>query len=63
MLYNNDDVIESINKSEFKNLLSLATQESHFIFNVVFYKQKDGVTMALLLGPNIANGFLSLCDV
>ena len=32
LLYNNEDVIEGINKSEFKNLLSLCTQESHFIF-------------------------------
>ena len=39
---NNGDIIEGINKSEFKNLLSLATQESHFIFNDVLYKQKRG---------------------
>ena len=32
LLYNNEDVIESITKSEFKNLLSLASQESYFIF-------------------------------
>ena len=38
LLYNNEDVIEGINKSEFKNLLSLATQESYFIFNDVLYK-------------------------
>ena len=37
LLYNNEDVIEDINKSEFKNLLLLATQESYFIFNDVFY--------------------------
>ena len=42
LLYNNEDVIEGINKSEFKNLLSLATQESYFIFNDVLYKQKRG---------------------
>ena len=48
LLYNND-VIEGINKSEFKNLLSLATQESYFIFNDVLYKQKDGVAMDRLL--------------
>ena len=34
LLYN----IEGINKSEFKNLLSLATQELYFIFNNVLYK-------------------------
>ena len=43
LLYNNEDVIEGINKSQCKNLLSLATQESYFIFNNFLYKQKDGV--------------------
>ena len=43
LLYNKDDVIEGINKSEFKNLLSLATEKSYFIFNDVLYKQKDCV--------------------
>ena len=43
LIYDNVDVIEGINKFEFKNLLSLATQESYFLFNDVFYKQKDGV--------------------
>ena len=63
MLYNNEDVIDGINKSEFKNLLSLATQESHFIFNDVLYKQKDGVAMGSSLGPILANVFLSFCEV
>ena len=45
MLYNNVDVIEAINKSEFENLLSLATQELYFMFNDIFYKQKDGVAV------------------
>ena len=35
LLYDNEDVIEGINKVEFKNLLSLATQESYFIYNDV----------------------------
>ena len=38
LLYNDEDVIEGINKSEFKNLLSLAAQEWYFIFNDVLYK-------------------------
>ena len=63
MLYNNEDVIEGINKSVFKNLLSLATQESYFIFNDVLYKQKDGVAMGLPLGPTMANVFLSFYEV
>ena len=40
LLYNNEDVIKSINKSEFKNLLPLATQELHFIFIDVLYETK-----------------------
>ena len=63
MLYNNEDVIECINKSEFKNLLSLATQESYFIFNNVFYKQKDGVAMGPPLGPTMSKVFLSFYEV
>ena len=45
LLDNNNDVIECINKSEFKKLLLLATQESYFIFNNVLCKQKDGVAL------------------
>ena len=63
LLYNNEDVIEGINKSEFKNLLSLATQESYFIFNDVLYKQKDDVAMGSPLGPTMANVFLSFYEV
>ena len=35
LLYNNVDDIEGISKSEFENLLSLATQESYFMLNDV----------------------------
>ena len=63
LLYNNEDVIEGINKFEFKNLLSLATQESYFIFNDVFYKQKDDVAMRSPLGPTMANVFLSFYEI
>ena len=41
LLYNNEDVIEGMNK----NLLSLSTQESYVIFNDVLYKQNDRVVM------------------
>ena len=44
LLYNKVDVIEGINKTEFETLLFLTTQESYFMFNDIFYKQKDGVT-------------------
>ena len=63
MIYDNVDVIEGINKFEFKNLLSLATQESYFLFNDVFYIQKDGVAMGSPLGPTMANVFLSFYEV
>ena len=62
LLHNNEDVIESINKSEFKNLLSLATQESYFVFNDILYKGKDTVTMGSPLGPIMANVFLSFYE-
>ena len=57
LLYNNVDVIEGINKSEFEKLLSLATQESYFIFNNILYKQKDSVAMVLPFGPTMPNFF------
>ena len=57
LLYNNVDVIEDINKSEFENLLSLTTQESYFMFNNIHYKQKDGVAMGSPLGTAMANVF------
>ena len=63
LLYNNIDVIESINKSEFENLLSLATQESYFMFNKSLYKQKDGVAMGSPLEPTMANAFLSFYEI
>ena len=57
------DVTEGINKSEFENLLSLATQESHFMFNDILYKQKDSVAMGSPLGPTMANIFLSFYEM
>ena len=56
-IYSQQNVIESINKEEFRNLLLLATKESYFIFSEVLYKQKDGATMGSPLGPNLSNSF------
>ena len=47
-----------MSKIEFKELLSLATKESYFIFNEKLYKQVDGVAMGSPLGPTLANAFL-----
>ena len=43
LLFNNVDVMEGLNMSEFENLLSLATKESHFMFDNILCKLKDGV--------------------
>ena len=37
-IYDQNDSVEGLNKSEFKELLSLATKESYFIFNEILYK-------------------------
>ena len=58
-IYSRQDVIEGINKEEFQNLLSLATNESFFIFNEVFYKQNNGVAMGSPLGSTLA--YVILC--
>ena len=57
-VYNQNDIVEGLSKSEFKELLSLATKESYFIFNEFLYKQIDGVAMGSPLGPTLANAFL-----
>ena len=62
-LYKNVDVIEGINKSEFENLLSLATQESYFMFNDILYKQKTRVAMGSPLCPTMTNVFLSFYEI
>ena len=58
-LFNNSDIVHGLKKSEFKDLLSLATKESYFIFNNALYKQTDGVAMVSLLKPSLANAFLA----
>ena len=55
----NTDTVEGFTKSEVKQLLSLATKKSYFIFNGLLYKQIDGVAMGSPLGPSLANAFLS----
>ena len=57
-IYDQNDTVEGLSKSEFKELLSLASKESYFIFNEFLYKQIDGVAMGSPLGPTLANAFL-----
>ena len=58
LLYDQNDSVEGLNKSEFMELLFLATKESYFIFNEILYKQIDGVAMGSPLGLTLANAFL-----
>ena len=44
-LYDQNDVVEDLNKSEFKELLALATKVSYFILNQFLYKQIDDVAV------------------
>ena len=50
--------VESLSKIEFKELISLATKKSCFIFNGKMYKRVDEVAMGSPIGPNLANAFL-----
>ena len=38
-LFKNSDIVHGLKKSEFKDLLSLATKESYFILNNKLYKK------------------------
>ena len=57
-LFKEAETAKGLSKTEFKQLLSLATKNSHFIFNGTLYKQIDGVAMGSPLGPTSANAFL-----
>ena len=57
-IYDQNDSIESLNKSEFKELLPLATKGSYFTFNEILYNQLNGVAMGSPLGLTLANAFL-----
>ena len=57
-LFKEFETVEGLSKTEFKELLSLATKDSHFIFDETLYKQIDGAAMGSPLGPTLANAFL-----
>ena len=57
--FKNSDIVHGLKKSEFKDLLSLATKESYFIFINILYNKIDGVAMESPLGPSLANKFLA----
>ena len=57
-LHNKNLNNRKLNKSDLLKLFETATSESSFIFDFLFYKQKDGVAMGSPLGPTLANAFL-----
>ena len=58
-LFKDKILVNNLSKVDFKELLSLATKESLFIFDGVYYYQTDGVAMGSPLGPILANSFMS----
>ena len=44
-LFKESETVEGLSRTEFKDLLSLATKDSHFIFDGTLYNQIDGVAM------------------
>ena len=57
-LFKESETVEGLSKTEFKELLSLTTKDSHFIFDRTLFKQIDGVAMGSPLDPTIGNAFL-----
>ena len=58
-LFKDKELINGMDKQVFRELLSLAMDETCFIFDGKLYKQCDGVSMGSPLGPHFANSFLS----
>ena len=46
--------IHTLNRSQFKELLELASLDNHFIFDGTIYKQIDKMAMGSPLGPTLA---------
>ena len=57
-LFEESETVEGLNKSEFKEFLSLATKDLHFIFDGTLYEQIDVVTMCYPSGSKLAYAFL-----
>ena len=53
--FRESETVEGLSKSEFQKLLSLATKDSHFIFDGTLYKKIDGVAMGCPLGPTLGH--------
>ena len=58
-LYKECDTLQNLNKTEMKQLLNLASKDTLFLFDGVYYTQIDGVAMGSPLGPHFANAFMN----
>ena len=58
LLFADRFICDGLTKTDFINLLTMATTESFILFNGSYYKQVDGVAMGSPLGPTLANIFL-----
>ena len=54
-IYNQNNTVESLSKSDFEKLQSVATKKSSFIFNASLHKQVCGVAMDSPLGLTLLN--------
>ena len=57
-LYHGKENPCNIPNSDFCNLLNIATKESLFMFNNIYYRQVDGVSMGSPFRPALANIFM-----
>ena len=57
-LFKESETVAGLSKTEFKELLSLVTKDSHFIFDGKLCKQIDVLAMGSPLGPTLVCAFL-----
>ena len=57
-LFKENDTIKKFTRDDFTKLLEIATKQSWFLFNEIYYQQIDGVSMGNPLGPTMANIFM-----
>ena len=58
LVFHKKEKVKGMLKRHFKQLLTLSVKSSCFLFNDVYCKQVDGVTMGSPLGPTLPNLFL-----
>ena len=54
-----NEIFHNFNKTDFHSFLTLTVSDPLFVFDGVYYTQRDGVAMGSPLGPTLANVFLA----